>query len=412
MSAEAPSWIRSARFRIALTYSIALFVIGAILLGTLYLALLASLRKETVYQRFPATGTESFGDAGIIVSDIREFERRVNEHALTSLKDFSFAGLGALFVISLGLGWVIAGRVLAPVDRITDVANHIQATDLSQRIRLAGPDDEFKRLADTFDGMLSRLEEAFARQRRFVADASHELRNPLAVIRTNNDLILADQSLTGDGHRHAAVVARAVTRMARLVDDLLALASLDAPAARRDVVDLASLAQEVAEEMSALAEKKRLRIDVDTVAPPQVRGDREALKRAVTNLADNAIRYAPADTSVLLGVGERDGWAWVAVSDRGPGIAPEHREMVFDRLWRTDDARSREDGGSGLGLAIVKQIVESHAGEVRLWSEPAEGSTFAILLPTERAGDRPPDEVPGGINRLFTPFTLGSKNEL
>ena len=159
-----------------------------------------------------------------LVTGIQGLVRLVNTETLENLRRYSFSALGVLFVVSLGVGWVVSGRTLAPIGRITDVANHIQATDLSQRIELEGPSDELKRLADTFDRMLARLEDAFAMQRRFVADASHELRNPLAIIKTNLDVALADPNVSKEELERAGSVARRATeRMALLVDDLFAL---------------------------------------------------------------------------------------------------------------------------------------------------------------------------------------------
>jgi HAMP domain-containing protein len=154
-----PEWMRSARFRITILYSTILFLLAAALVGALYFSLLASLSDEPVSRQLRPILQPTGVELGEVVT-AQEFEQRVNKHTLENLRMFSFGALGVLFVVSLGLGWIISGRVLAPIDRITDVANRIQATDLSRRIRLEGPDDELKRLADTFDGMLSRLDAA------------------------------------------------------------------------------------------------------------------------------------------------------------------------------------------------------------------------------------------------------------
>jgi signal transduction histidine kinase len=343
-----------------------------------------TLQKEPVSHQKPkpliAIDPEQ-GLAGFFVP-APSFESQVNEHVLATLRNYSFGALGLLFLTSLGVGWVIAGRVLAPIDRITGVAQRIQATDLSQRINLEGPDDELKRLAQTFDGMLARLDEAFEAQRRFIADASHELRNPLAIIRTNLDVDLLDPTAGPERMQHAAdVVRRATERMGRLVDDLLALARLDAPRSLEEKVDLAAIADEVAEEYAAVAAERGLSLYRALHAADEVRGDPQSLKRAIANLVDNAIRFGPPGTAVSVSSGTQDGWAYAAVQDRGPGIRPEDQERVFERFWRADKARSRAEGGSGLGLAIVRQIVDSHGGAVRLSSTPNEGSTFVVWLP-------------------------------
>jgi signal transduction histidine kinase len=277
---------------------------------------------------------------------------------------------------------VIAGRVLAPIAHITQVAREIQAAELSRRIELDGPDDELKRLADTFDSMLARLDVAFASQRRFVADASHELRTPLAIIKTNLELALTDEEGTDESRaRAAAVIERAIDRMARLTDDLLALARLDAPAAGNEPVPLEQIVADARDEFAAAAAARNVALEAADGPGWVVSGDRDVLKRAVVNLLDNAVRVAPPGSRVRLDHGEEDGWAWLAVSDEGPGIALEDQESIFDRFWRADEARTRPDGGSGLGLAIVRQIAEAHGGSIEVRSRAGEGATFVLRLP-------------------------------
>jgi signal transduction histidine kinase len=381
------AFMRSIRVRLTLLYSGVLFVVAALLVLGLYLGLSLSLRDEPVSQAVfvesvPVNDGSRLEERTLI--DVRAFEQEVNERTLHNLRVFSLAALGFLFVASLAVGWMIAGRVLAPIAHITDVAREIQARELSRRIDLAGPDDELKRLADTFDSMLARLDVAFASQRRFVADASHELRTPLAVIKANLDLALTDSQATAESRAtSAAVIERAIARMARLTDDLLALARLDAPATGREPVHLAALLEDAANSSAAAAAMRGIGIEVDTTPAAPVLGDRDVLKRALTNLLDNAVRVA--GSRVVLSHGEEDGEAWIAVADDGPGIAPEHQASIFDRFWRPDGARSRPGGGSGLGLAIVRQIAEAHGGSVEVESEPGEGARFVLRLPLPAA---------------------------
>jgi len=400
-TAALPEWMRSARWRITFLYSTVLFLVAALLLGALYFSLHASLKDEHVSNRYRGAVVvfpSSVNEEPQVFVNVSDFERQVDKHALATLRSFSFGALGALFLISLGVGWVISGRVLQPIDRIAGVAERIQATDLSQRIDLEGPDDELKRLADTFDRMLTRLDDAFAAQRRFIADASHELRNPLAIIRTNLDVDLADPHADADRLRHTAtVVRRATERMSRLVDDLLALARLDAPGALTEAVDISAVAGEVVDEYDAVAADHGVLLHRAIDPGVEAEGDAQAVKRAVVNLVDNAIRFSPRGAPVTVAVGTSRGWAFVAVDDRGPGIRPEDRERVFDRFWRARRARPDDYEGSGLGLPIVRQIVESHGGSVRLASRLGEGSTFVLWLPLRGARKRsaaPPEQSP------------------
>lgn len=386
-----PPWARSIRFRLTLLYSAVVFGIAALLVGALYLGLSLKLREEPLARQVAVRGVFQAPDGSVhpmrpvIISDIRAFEQAVNRRALHDLATFSFAALGVLFFVSLGAGWVISGRVLAPIDSITDVARRIGATDLSRRIHLHGPEDELKKLADTFDAMLARLDTSFRSQRRFVADASHELRNPLAIIQTSLDVALDDERASPAERKRATdAIRRATNRMSRLVDDLLVLARQEATEKARTTTDLCALLEEVSEEFAAADVELRVAC---TGAEGYV--DADAVRRAVANLVDNAVRVAPSMSTVTLSAGVRAPWAWVAVSDEGPGIPAHHHDAVFERFWRADPARSRAEGGTGLGLAIVKDIAEVHGGGVSLFSAPGSGATFVVWLP---AGS---GEVPG-----------------
>ncbi len=376
-----PEWMRSIRFRYTLMYSGVLFGLAALVVAALYLILSMSLHGEL----FGAAQTfcDAFGHCHQVdVFTGRQFEALVHARTLEKLRTLSFDALVVLFFASFAVGWVIAGRVLAPIGRITAVARDIQATDLSRRIRLPGPEDELKQLADTFDAMLARLDAAFAAQQRFVADASHELRNPLAIIRTNIDVAMSDPNADPEELRQAIVVVRrASERMARLVDDLLALARREMPTFEREPVDLGQAVGEASEEFLVPAETRGIVLDRAIAPGVVVIGDRDALKRAVANLLENAVRLGPAGSRIRLAVGSERGRAWVAVSDEGPGIVSDDQAHVFDRFWRADKGRSRADGGTGLGLAIVRQIAQTHGGEVQLQSRLGVGSTFTIWLP-------------------------------
>jgi signal transduction histidine kinase len=389
-----PEWARSIRFRYTLLYSAVLFGLAAVVVAAIYLVLVMSLRNEpytTGYQKLICfTNDQCYKPI-----TFRELERVVNSRTLTKLRNYSFGALGVLFVASLGVGWVVAGRVLRPIGRITAVARDIQATDLSRRIELPGPDDELKQLGDTFDAMLARLDAAFAAQRQFVADASHELRNPLAIIRTNVDVALADPRADPEDLRHTIVVVkRASDRMARLVDDLLALARRQEPILEHEPVDLGAAVAEASDDFVVPAAARNIVLDRAIAPGVVVTGDRDALKRAVANLLENAVRLAPEGSRIRLATGSEGDQAWIAVADEGPGIAPEDQPHVFDRFWRADKGRSRADGGTGLGLAIVRQIAEGHGGQVRLQSKAGVGSSFVIWLPVAAGASSEPAPRP------------------
>ena len=381
-----PDWVGSVRFRLTALYSLVLFGLAAFMVAGVYAVLASRLSNENVYRTYNVTRVEQV-PGGIrltpteVRAEYRSVEQLANARALGLLRTYSASALGLLFFASLGVGWAVAGRVLAPIGRITGVARDIQATDLTRRIALRGPPDELKELADTFDAMLARLDDAFEGQRRFIQETSHELRNPLAVIRTNLEVALSDPNAdAAELRRTAELVGRTADRMSTLVDDLLVYARRGAPAHEVGPVDLAPLLIEAEEDFRAPAQARGLVLDVSASAAAVVAGDRIALRRALANLLSNAVRLAPEASTITMGSGIHDGRAWIAVADEGPGIGVEDHEKVFQRFWRGNQASAREDGRSGLGLAIVHQIVSDHGGTIELTESPQGGSVFTIWM--------------------------------
>ncbi|MEV6305164.1 HAMP domain-containing sensor histidine kinase [Actinoplanes sp. NPDC051861] len=388
---RAPEVFRSIRFRLTVIYSILLFALAGVTLVVTYFAVEQATSPQPVTERTAKVYNAEGYVGTMTVADVSQIEAAVNYNTLQDLRRYTLIALPALFVASLGIGWVLSGRVLRPVGAIARTARDIQATDLTRRIRLDGPRDELRDLADTIDSMLDRLDDAFRAQRQLVDDASHELRSPLAIIRTHLDATLNAPDATEDERRRStAVVDRATTRMSRLVEDLLATARRDADALIDTDVDLSAVAREAGEE-SFLPERP-LRLRNELTGGLHLIGDADGLRRAAGNLLSNAVRLAPTDSTVTLATGRTGSWLWLAVADQGPGIAPEDLPRVFDRFWRAangaGDSRERR---TGLGLAIVRQIVESHGGQVAAFSELGVGSTFVLWLP---AGDRTDDEPP------------------
>jgi signal transduction histidine kinase len=387
LASRLPPWAGSIRVRLTVLYAVLVFGLSALLTGGVYLGLTRSLSDEPVSRTFNLTRVVRTPQGvvevpqGTVRAEIQGLEAEVNDRALDELRRWSLLALTAGAVAGVGVGWFAAGRVLRPVDRITGVARDIQATDLSRRIALDGPDDEMKELADTFDGMLGRLDEAFEGQRHFFQEASHELRNPLAVIRTNLDVALADEGASAPELRTAAeLAARTAERMTHTVDDLLRYARNEQAVMAREDIDLGLLAAEVADEFRSPAATRSMHIETAVPSGPVVvSGDRAALRQAVANLLDNAVRLAPEGSTIQVGAGLDGPWSWIAVGDEGPGITAEDQPLVFRRFWRGASV----DGprGSGLGLAIVDQILVAHGGAARVVSEPGRGSVFSLWIP-------------------------------
>ncbi|WP_328367993.1 ATP-binding protein [Streptomyces sp. NBC_00445] len=393
-----PAFTHTIRFRLTVLYSGLLFVLTALVLLGTYLAVERSGEAKPVTKQFSVTkivNGEEVGEFDAV--KVEQVEAAVNYETLANLRRFSLALLGGLAVASLAIGWILSGRALRPVRAISRTAADIQATDLSQRIRLGGPKDELRDLADTVDSMLDRLDEAFRAQRQLIDDASHELRSPLAIIRANVDAVLTAEESDEEERRIAArSVDRATTRMTRLVEDLLATARRSAPALADADVDLATAASEACEDFTPLAAERGLTLHRRLATGLTVIGDHDALRRAVGNLLSNAVRLSPPGTLITVAAGRTEGWLWVAVRDEGPGIIDDDQSRVFDRFWRAKGNGGNRDRHAGLGLAIVRQIVESHGGQIRLFSRVGEGSTFVLWFPAPgaKSSGGPPEEQP------------------
>ncbi|MCE2531646.1 MAG: HAMP domain-containing histidine kinase [Acidimicrobiia bacterium] len=378
----------SIRFRLALVYSLLLFGLGAIVVGGIYWGLARNLDESPLSQSIGLDELQAGGGVESVEEQaIRELlvatEIDANERAMQTLQDYSLIALAVLFGASMIVGWSLAGHVLKPVGRITAVARRISATDLSQRIALDGPPDELRRLADTFDDMLDRLDRSFDAQRGFVEDASHELRNPLAVIRSNLDTTLADPDATTEDYRFVAEqVSRSTERMSRVVDDLVTFARHETRPQHLTLVDIGDLARQGAAEFGGYAANHDVRLACEPPSGLLALGDAGSLRQALANLLSNALRVAPPGSEVRVTAGGEGAWVWLAVTDEGPGIPTAEQERVFQRFQR---GRQASGEGRGLGLAIVRQIAESHRGEARLTSTDGAGSTFTILLPATGA---------------------------
>jgi signal transduction histidine kinase len=314
------------------------------------------------------------GDGQVFVLGSREDVDHSTRSLVSSLLVAVPLSTGVLAV----LVWWLVSRVLQPVEDIRAEVDRISAHRLDRRVPVPPTGDEVARLARTMNGMLDRLAAAAERQRRFVADAAHELRSPLARIRTQLE-VDAVHPETVDAAATQTAVLTETGRLQRLVDDLLLLARGDAGAAdpaRAGLVDLDDV-------VHGLAAVRRTPggpvIETDAVAPAQVHGNRAQLERAVGNLLDNAVRHAGSRVTITLHQ-SADGTATLVVADDGPGVPPHAREMVFERFARLDDARSA-DGGAGLGLAIARDTAVRHGGALALDGGGPPGARFVLTLP-------------------------------
>jgi signal transduction histidine kinase len=286
-------------------------------------------------------------------------------------------GLPILLAVAALTTWLVVGRALAPVESIRREVDAISSAALDRRVPTPPGNDEIARLAITMNDMLERLERGQARQRRFIADASHELRSPVASIRQHAEVAQAHPERTTVGAL-AETVAAENLRVERLVDDLLLLTRADEHTLQlqQRPVDLDDL---VFEEAHRLREATPLRVDTTRVSAGRVSGDRAALWRALRNLGDNAVRHAKSQVAFTLA--ELNGAVVLDVEDDGPGIPSADRQRVFERFVRLDDARARDAGGSGLGLAIVAEVVSAHHGTISIDDSGLGGARFEVRLP-------------------------------
>jgi len=288
--------------------------------------------------------------------------------------------LGA--VLSAVGGWLLARRALRPVDRMSQGALRISAEDLSRRLERRGTQDEIDRLADTLNAMLARLQAAFGEMQRFTADVAHELRTPLTALRGGIEIALRAERSPEEYRRVLVSSIEEVDQLIRLAEDLLLLSrSTIGLTAARQPVDLEPLCLEALEIGVRLAQSKGVAVSMGATAPAVVKGDAGALRRALLNLVDNAVKYTPAGGSVVISLCRTRESAALVVEDTGIGIDPADDGRIFERFVRLDAGRSRDTGGSGLGLAIARSIVLAHGGALEVDSRPSGGSRFTIRLP-------------------------------
>jgi heavy metal sensor kinase len=327
------------------------------------------------------TGTSSVGGREVVVRVSRS-EERLRGQLWEVLTVLAF-GLPIVVVLAGASGYVLARGALAPIDHLASDAQRITAERLHERLSVPNSRDEIGRLAAVINDTFARLESSFAQLRRFTADASHELRTPLSVIRGIGEAGLGETRTPAEYKEAMGSMLEEVDRLTNLVDTLLRLSHGDAGTVHlaREAIDLGQLARDVVSSLGILAEERSQRLTVDVAGHVSVNADRLVLREAITNIVDNAIKYSSRSSSIDIRVYADAGRAILAVADQGPGIAPEHRERIFDRFFRLDEARSRDNGGTGLGLAIAKWAVEVNGGHISVGANTNGGSVFGIVLP-------------------------------
>jgi signal transduction histidine kinase len=388
------------RLRLTLVYGGMFLAAGAVLLTLNYLLVQRSLTRQSGpmgVQIAPGIEGPAPGDfdlvrpvpgSELVVSDgrplddvLEQVESQLRDKTLHELVVQSSLALGVMALASVGLGWVLAGRVLRPIQDMTATARRLSDTNLHERLALEGPQDEFKELADTFDGMLGRLESAFESQRRFVANASHELRTPLAIQRTVVDVALADPDATPQELRAMAVSVRdAVDRSEGLIDGLLLLARSQQGAGATAPVDLAEVVAGAVDQAAGEIATARLSVRRD-LQPAMVAGNRVLLERLAVNLVQNAVRHNVEGgwmEVVTVRSGDR---ARLTIHNGGRSVPPEQVPALFEPFRRLTPDRVDGGRGHGLGLSIVQAVAGAHHGAVKAVARPGGGLTVTVDLP-------------------------------
>lgn len=280
-------------------------------------------------------------------------------------------------------GLFLANRALVPVRALTSTAQSITEKDLHQRVSLEASDSELHLLVATFNGMLERLEQAFQRQSRFTADAAHELRTPLSVMQTGIDVILSEERNASQYRSALVTIQEEVERLTQLTIKLLTLARADSKQRflERYPLDLALLLNTVLDQLTPLAEEKRLVIKRHLISQLMIVGDEGQLIQMALNLIENAIKYTPSGREVHIHLYQRKNQAYFTIDDTGLGIPVKHLPHLFERFYRVDSARNRNQGGFGLGLPIAQEIARLHGGEITVASKEGVGSQFTVTLP-------------------------------
>lgn len=317
-----------------------------------------------------------------VVIRIARSEEKIKEELTQVLLVMVLAFPFAAGLAGIG-GYILSGRVLAPLNRIIGRAKRISAENLSDRLPVDNPDDELGQLAGVLNDTFSRLDRSFKELRRFTSDASHELRTPLTAIRSVGEVGLRTSRDENAYRDTISSMLEEVDYLSRMVDDLLTLSRADSEAIQpeQEHVNLEDLAQEVIDYLGVLAEEKDQSLVLEVKEPADAMVDRGLLRHAIINLVDNAIKYSPLGSVVRVVVKTISGCPVLEVIDTGPGIPQEHRDHVFERFYRVDKARSKKTDGTGLGLAIAKWAVEANGGRIELETEEGAGSVFRVVLP-------------------------------
>jgi signal transduction histidine kinase len=387
-------WLRpTIHIRLTVLYGGMFLIAGVLLLLIIYLLaardmhessqlpfriIQASVRPTSdVCPNLPPSGSS----ADVFTNALNECMAQQRQLALDDLLRNSLLALLGMTFVAFAVGYLMAGRVLSPLGKITRTARQVAGSDLSRRIELDGPDDELKELADTFDDMLDRLDRSFESQRRFVANASHELRTPLAINRTLLEVQLADPEASTDLQQLGKTLLATNERSEQLVEGLLLLARSDNEVVERKPVDLAEAAAQAVDQTRAEALGKGVELRSGELHPAVVRGSGVLLERIALNLVQNAVRYNVPDGWVEVSTEVEAGYAVLTVANTGPVVPAYELDNIFEPFRRLRTERTNSDKGVGLGLSIVRSVARAHGGMIHAVPREGGGLVMRVAIP-------------------------------
>jgi signal transduction histidine kinase len=312
----------------------------------------------------------------------REAIREIRTEDLIKVRVISLYSFIPLTFFSFFGGYFIAGQMLRPLKKLNTRMSQMNADNLHKRIAFEDTEDEISDLIRNFNKMTSRLNQAFENQKQFVENASHELKTPLTIVHTNIESAVADNKVTKKEQKELLETSlRSVKFMDKLTEDLLLLSLLENQIKRTNF-NLQSTTKNIVKQLSKIAKKKNIRIELDINSQKSTfKGNKELIQRSIMNIIENAMKYSPKNSTIHVSLEQKRNTYSIKIKDAGEGISKKDQKRIFDRFYRVDKSRSRKTGGSGLGLSITKKIIELHKGTITVNSKPKKGTTFTISLP-------------------------------
>ncbi len=374
---------RTIRFKLTLWYSILLLGISLIFI------LSVNIIVANLINRQPAPElTVPRGPRIIIWENLekenQELVQSYREHDLQSLRKISLLSILPLTFLSFAGGYFISGQLLKPLKNLNKSVSEVNANNLSRKIMFDDNGDEISELIRNFNMMIERLDNSFKSQKQFVENASHEIKTPLTVIKTNFDLALSDKNLKKENLLSMIETAnKSVDFLNNLTEDLLLLSILENKI-EKEKVDIIKIVKDSINQLEYIAEEKEIELALDDTTGKEsikLKINAHLIQRAVMNLLENAIKYSPKKSDIILELEDSEKEVIIRIKDKGDGISKAEYDKIFERFYRIDKSRSRQSGGTGLGLAITKKIITSHKGKIEVSSKKGKGSTFAIYLP-------------------------------